>query len=343
MGTSWAKVIITGESAGGFNVTSLLLSEYAKGLFSHAISQSGGTRLSDVSEGDASAEVILNQLIEIEGNGEASAMTSAEIREYLLSLSDREFLSSLSTGLTGMTGTPAIFTDGAVIPADGYNAFETGNYPNNVPVILGANKEEVKLFFSLSRSLSWKTDLYQAAGLYSSMLWKADAVDTAARNLSSHEDQPAVYTYRFDWGSINEKGESPLPGKWGAKLGAAHTFEIPFFLGTDSLNGPLYTSRLFTRGNREARKLLSGVMMDYVSSFVRSGDPNPPGANGTRPRWEPWSNELGEPKGIVFDVDGGNLNVRMTSEEITRDSIDQSMKKNLSAELYRQTKAYLDR
>ena len=344
------RLIVTGESAGGINVTSLLLSEYAKGLFSHAMSQSGGTLLSSVEEGDASSAEVIKRLLISDGiakdAGEAGVYlenTSAEeIRTYLTGKSGREILKGYSTGTAGMTGAPAIFADGAVIPKAGYELMESGSQPVKVPLILGANKHEVKLFFSFDTSFSWRSDLYQEAGTYGSMRWKANAVDAPARMLSADPEHPPVYAYRFDWGSPDEHGESPLPGKWGLRLGAAHTFEIPFFLGTDTLNGVLYTSRLFTRANRTGRKALSGAMMAYVSRFVRTGNPNRIGDDGAEPVWEPWSNTEGGAKVILFDVNGDEPDIEMSYEEDTAGSILELMRKELDGPLFLETSAYLN-
>ena len=46
----------------------------------------------------------------------------------------------------GMIRFPGTFGDGKVPPKDFYAAMESGNY-NKVPMILGTNKEEIKLFW----------------------------------------------------------------------------------------------------------------------------------------------------------------------------------------------------
>ena len=345
-----ARVIVTGESAGGINVTSLLLSEHAKGLFSHALSQSGGMRLSSVDDGDVSAGRAIRQFILADGLADSEEAADAylsnipaeEVSAYLRGKSSREILKGYSSRSLGMTGAPAVFTDGALIPEAGYQLLENGEQPVKVPIILGANKHEVKLFFSFDNSFSWRSGLYQVAGRYGSMQWKAGAVDALARSLAADPDHPPVYAYRFDWGSPNEDGESPLPRNWSVRLGAAHTFEIPFFLGTDTLNGILYTSRLFTRSNRSGREALSGAMMSYVSSFVRTGDPNLTFDETGRPEWEAWSNTEGGPKCVLFDVNGDEPNIRMRYVEDTDQSISALMAEELEEPLFSETAAYLD-
>ena len=74
---------------------------------------------------------------------------------------------------------------------------------------------------------------------------------------------------------------------------------IPFFLGNDTIFGALQIL-LFTPANRPGRKALSAAMMEYLASFARTGNPNPPGSS--LPAWQPWSNEAGTMKALVFDA-----------------------------------------
>jgi len=62
-------------------------------------------------------------------------------------------------------------------------------------------------------------------------------------------------------------------------------------------------------------------MMEYVAQFIRSGDPNRPGSDLTKTKWEPWSNQAGGPKCIIFDVDGDVPDIRMTADELTEESV----------------------
>ena len=80
-------------------------------------------------------------------------------------------------------------------------------------------------------------------------------------------------------------------------------------------------------------------MMDYASSFVRTGDPNAlPGSNlNPRVRWKPWSNDPEAPKFAIFDVDGDTPAMRMSEEDLTHDSIYRNMNEELDPELYEQT------
>src|SRR5208337_5213356 len=57
------NVTIAGESAGGFNVLSLLISPPARGLFQRAISESGAAITRGIDEADAKSREILARLV----------------------------------------------------------------------------------------------------------------------------------------------------------------------------------------------------------------------------------------------------------------------------------------
>ncbi|MBE3064839.1 MAG: carboxylesterase family protein, partial [Spirochaetes bacterium] len=270
----------------------------------------------------------------------AGGMSVEAIRTYLRSKSDRELMRCFTPSATGMTGNPAIFRDGYVIPATGLDAFSTGEYPNKVPLIIGSNREELKLFLAFDRTRSWKSELSEAVARYGSMQWKATGVDGIARRVRGRGDAAPVYAYEFAWGAPDAKGESPMPGSWGRRLGAFHSLEIPFFLGHDTVDVALHLA-LFTAGNRPGRKALSSAMMDYVAGFIRTGDPNRPGSG--LPQWLPWSSEPGAPKAIVFDADRRAPRIGMTSVEVTVEGVLAAIDRDLPASLAAKTREYLAR
>jgi len=342
------SVIVTGESAGGFNVLSLLISPPAKGLFQRAMSQSGAAFTRGMEEGDAKSRAVLEQLLvadskartRAEASSAASAMSPGEARDYLRSKSDRAILRCYAGSRMGMIDNPAILRDGAVIPLCGFDALSTGEYPCKVPLIVGNNKEELKLFLVFAGTPPWNSALFAAVARYGSDRWKAVGVDEVARRMSSHLDQPPVYAYQFSWGAPDEKGQSPLPGDWGRRLGAFHSLEIPFFLGQDTIEG-VFQLVLFTPGNRAGRKALSDVMMDYVARFTRTGDPTRPGSG--LPYWKPWTNDSGAEKCIVFDAKGESAAIVMSAVELTSDGVIASLKTELQEPLRSQTLEYLSR
>jgi para-nitrobenzyl esterase len=337
------NVMIAGESAGGFNVLSLLISPPAKGLFHRALSESGAAITHGMDEADARSQKVLEELLLWEKRGTslaeaariAASMSPGEIRAYLRGKSDRQILGCYTSVIMGIIDNPAVLRDGAVISREGFEALMTGDYPNKVPLIIGSNADELKLFLYFSRRIPWESDLYQAVSRFGSERWKAVGVDEVARRLTRNADQPPVYAYQFSWGAMREDGSSVLPDTWGRKLGAFHSLDIPFFLGTETLEGVMQLF-LFTRQNEPGRRALSTDMMSYVAQFIRTGDPNvgdggdkSVGYVGDLPQWKPWTNAPGEPKCMVFDATGDAPAIAMSNRELTDDEVMDSVRTTL--------------
>ena len=123
-----AKITIFGESAGGFNVYSLLASPLAKGLFHRAIVQSGGLRtitlnraenfIDDPIPGDpASSKEIFNDLLIAEGlvkdrtqaKAHQATMSQQETANYLRHKSPADLLAPLKVSFSGMYSFPNSF------------------------------------------------------------------------------------------------------------------------------------------------------------------------------------------------------------------------------------------
>jgi para-nitrobenzyl esterase len=327
-------VMISGESAGGMNVLSLIASPLARGLFHRALVQSGVSATTAVKKAEERAAGMLASLLvrdrrardEADAGRVAAAMSDEEVRAYLRGTSARRILSRYAKGVFGMIDNPSLIRDGTVLPADGYLAFETGAYASRVPIVIGSNADEVKLFQAFDRSLDWRSDAYQASARYASDLWKADSVDGVARRLSTHPDQPPLFAYHFRWGSLRDDASSVMPGNWSRRLGAFHSLEIPFFLGTDTVNGVMGWF-LFSGRNEPGRRALSAAMMASIARFIRTGDPNGAGA----PSWPSWSNEAGGPKSLVLDADLDREVVSVSTVECTHESAEAALRAAVGA------------
>ena len=344
------RVVIAGESAGAMNILSLLISPLAKGLFQGAVLESGGPRITSMSNAYAASHDLLVRLLIKDGKARDRTnagrlirnMRPAEIRAYLYSKKPGEFIRVLKGWMLGMTAFPSIIADGYVLPSEGYTAFDRGAYPVKVPLILGSNKEETKLFLSFDKKLDWKSPFYSALAKYGSMKWKIQAVDHLAASLSAFPDQPPVYTYRFDWGSVDEKGFSPMPGNLGRRLGACHTMEIPFFLGTRTFFAGILFGQIFNKRNLEGRVRLTAVIMKYLKNFLYTGNPN--GIVGNVDSvWNPWTPGANGHKGVIFDADYSKAIVSFQTQELTMDMLDSEMRNELAGPLYGEVLKRLER
>jgi para-nitrobenzyl esterase len=246
----------------------------------------------------------------------------------------------------GSVPTFPIIEDGYVMPLGGWiPAIQARTY-NKMPIILGSNEYELKPFEVLFGSIvalygapstlpthTWfdlfnsvrnnnnpayedilKTpfdqDLYDKAGFFGTLQWKAKNVDSLAHEFSLVQDK--VYAYFFKWGGI---GSGPYP--FDHIYAAGHASEIAFFgIGADQglFNLP------FVAANAGGRNELKGAMMAYLSNFARTGNPNSgdsqQGFPASRTTWQQWTNASGGPKAIVFDadLDHAKIEMQMTDE-----------------------------
>jgi para-nitrobenzyl esterase len=287
-------VTAAGESAGGADVLSLTLADQASGLFHKAIVQSAGGSVTDVDRGAAAAAALVEELMALEGATPAS-LSDAELADYLRGKSAEEIIRN-------NPGTPAIFGDGHVLPVAGFDLYDSGDFPNKVPLLIGTNKDEFKLYtnpvgYNLLPDAS--PELRDAVGRYVSDLWRVTGADSIATRLRDLDDYPDIYVYRFNWGSPDEVGNSPLPAPFGATGGAHHGAELPFMFGNwDRFLLSAYSDLFYNEGNAASRETMAATMVEYWGSFVRQGNPN----GGSLPPWSPWSNEPGAFKAVTLDV-----------------------------------------
>jgi para-nitrobenzyl esterase len=285
------NVTVFGESAGGTNTYSLLLSPRAKGLFHRAIAQSptvsrSTLELAEHDHPNASNEVLLRLLQKRGAADRASAqaklaaMQPAEVAALFRSVPAQELLALYKEGAptTGsMLDFPALFPDGEVLPKETWvEAFGRDGGWNRVPVITGSNRDEMKLFQFLDPRYTWRLfgllprmrdeEKYQRAASAVSRLWRGstvDAVATAMRQSGAAE----VWSYRFDW----DEEPTVLGTDLSKMMGAAHGMEIPFVQG--NFDGQL--ARFFGGEVNPSRDALSARMMNEWCTFARDGRPGP--------------------------------------------------------------------
>jgi para-nitrobenzyl esterase len=335
------NVTIFGESAGGRNVFSLLLAPPAKGLFHRAIVQSGGAWMNSPSEAEEfsdaaeagdqnSSNEVLSRLLVRDGKAadraaakaQIAAMSSADIAAYLRGKSAADFTAAYTPGVdNGMFDMPQVFSDGAVLPDEPLQHLARADGYNRVPVMLGTNLDESKLFMMndpqwVKRYL-WIVPrlrderMYNLTSEYQAAMWKATGADMPAAAISG--TQPNTYVYRFDW---NEE-PTLLGADFGVMLGAAHLFEVPFVFGHFDLGSE--GNRLFTEENAPGRRALARKMMGYWAQFARSGAPGR-GGDGSLTEWSAWGAGPNGGQFLVLDTDAGG-GTRMSSETKTVESV----------------------
>ncbi len=338
------NITIFGESAGGHNVLSLLVSTQAKGLFNKAISMSGYTttilpqeaykpknesNTSSYSSWEVVNKIIRNKSYEKEQNN----LSNQEIRNILYSLSEEEFY-KLYSERESYEEIPLLTADGLVIPSIGLReALAEEKHLNNVPVILGSNRDEVKIWlafseylvdvdyslsgslFNLPKVIIKDEDAYEAFSYYRSAAWKIRGVNEPLESLASAGNQN-LYSYRFDW----DDQRKFIIGDFKQLFGAAHALEIPLLLGNTKLvGGPPISNFMYPRGI--SRFYTSRNMMKFWTNFAKYGKP---GESSNNIEWTP--HKIDKSNESLFMILDNKKNLKMSSDSITL--------KTLSEELY---------
>lgn len=331
------NVTIFGESAGGRDVFALLQAPAARGLFHRAIAQSGSVRSTSLAAAEnfaddadpglagSSNETVIALMVE---DGSASdraaartrlaSMSPEQIEAYLRSKSSSEILASYQREATeGLIDVPQMFPDGAVLPTGAaLDTFATQDGHANVPVMIGTNRDEDKLFLFANPDNVWQflwmfprlndPERFAAMAEHGSRMWKAAGADEPAAALQKG-GAPGVYVYRFDW----DEEPTIVGSDFSEMVGASHGFEIPFVFGHFDLGEA--ANALWTDENEPGRKELSERMISYWINFAETGSPGR-GRKGDLPEWTEG------PAFLVLDTaqDGG---LRMSDETLREEEV----------------------
>jgi para-nitrobenzyl esterase len=331
------NVTIFGESSGAHDVMALLAAPPAKGLFQRAISESGSIHATPRAEAenysddaepgspDSSREFIIRLMIadgvadRAAAKAKQQAMTDQALLAYLRGKTAGQLLAVVKRGGFGMYEAPVNIRDGSVLPDKPMiQLFVDSASYNAVPVMLGANRDESKLFMMGDPELVGTRlgflprikDLpaYNRVTGYYSEEWRAEAVEEVAAVL--HKSQgDRVYAYRFDWDGEPVYSLADLHDL----LGAANSTEINFVFGDDVTTGLPF---MRSSANAAGRDVLTGQMMGYWASFARDGKPGN-GGNPANPAWQPWS-EDGPSMMILNSPDHGGPAMTDKHETIAR-------------------------
>ena len=343
------NVTVFGESAGGTNTLALLISPEARGLFHRAIAQSGGLGFSSpefaqdfapstsgptgAGHAFSSNEVLLRLMIKSGKSPDRSAAattlatwTPAQTSAFLRGHDTWEFFAAYADGPRGLMGpnAPKVFQDGLVL-AQGEPVellAQTNVGPDSVPLLLGTNRDEPKIFmafdrdrvstafgipYSLQDPKSYQRDAHLGA-----LAWKYRGVDNIATRLTL-SGATAVYAYRWDW---DEQGSVLGLIDLSQIVGAAHGLEIPFVFGHFAV-GP-QTGLLYHDDNADGRTALSNAMMSYWAHFARHGAPGN-GGQSHLPEWSSWNNTPDENTMMVLDT--APAGPRMSAERVSLGSL----------------------
>ena len=297
------NVTIAGESAGGLSVMHLLASPAARGLFDKAVMQSAYM----VSEPHLRADRNGHGSAESEGMRIAAALaaeTIADLRRMSASdVTKRSVAAGFQTYIT---------VDGKIVPKQLVDLFDEGAQAK-VPILTGFNSGETRSLRMLVPKASADAAAYENAirqnygdladvflRIYPSSDIEESALQATRDALYGWTTQRLAvkqtaagapsYAYLFDHGYRDADK---------AGLHAFHGAELPYMFGTIRETGPNWPSIPRT----DAERKFSDTMLDYWSSFARSGMPE--SARG--PQWPAFGADerwmvFGDKPAVVQDV-----------------------------------------
>lgn len=272
------NVTVAGQSAGAFDLSLLMTSPLARGLFRRAIAQSGAVSGFRGSRTRARAEAL-------------GLKMSTESIAHLRKLPPEEILEAAKRAAGGDRAGLETCVDGWVLPRSPAEVFASGE-SLAVPLIVGSTAQEVGgpepaaavrraiqeaygdlagralTLYGLAGSGEGKPDpLYGGPGVQ----WPTDVgfrcpavAEAAAHAAAGH----LTYEYEFD---------HPAPDRHSM----GHSSELNFLFGTWSPGFPLAL----------IDSTISDQMQGYWANFVRTGDPN---SSGGLPNWPSYNTKSRE-------------------------------------------------
>ena len=300
-----AQVTIFGESAGGMAVSTLIAMPEARGLFRHAIAQSGAAHATHSARSATRiVEALLDEL-EIASN-QIERLRDVEIARLL----EAQVKAGVrTTADVVLPYAPVIEPE--TLPEHPLDVVRRGDAAE-IRLVVGTNRNEWNLFSSADRrhyDMSENTlrklvrarlanrngadpdhmiEVYRGTRPQAAPYELFDAIEgdrvfriPAIRLAEAQRPhQEATWNYSFAW---------PSPARRG-RLGACHAIELPFVFA--SLDAPTMDRFAGTGPDAEG---LSRAMMDAWVSFARAGDPN----CDAIPEWTPYCED--QRATMIFD------------------------------------------
>ncbi|HXA76937.1 MAG TPA: carboxylesterase/lipase family protein [Candidatus Acidoferrales bacterium] len=268
------RVTIFGESAGGIAVSMLAASPLAKGLFTGAISESGGSFAPPRLGNEGGENVPPLAVAERNGTAFLAKLGASSIGDARKKSAD-EILKSSAPGLGGSWPN----FDGYVLLGDQYKLYEASHF-NDTPILIGTNADEGALFVPSITAAAYESNVRAGFADYADKILAAYPAGSDAEALRSARDlqRDSLFAWStWSWARLQSKTgkgktyvyyfshrpqypDAPQFKSWGA----AHGSEIAFVFGNFAAAMPA----------TDADKRVSDEVSSYWVNFAKAGDPN---------------------------------------------------------------------
>jgi len=258
------NVTIDGQSAGSMSVNCLVASPRAKGLFRHAIAESGGIFIPNIFGAMASLKQDEAEGLRMEKLMQAQSL--AELRQ----IPAAQLLAKAKIFGYGPT------VDGWVLPQSIRQIFEAGKQ-NDADLLTGWNADDGLLLGPPQKAAGYRDQLVlqygQDAKTFLQFYPAADDSEAACSQMAFSRDM-IFGVQNYTWANLQSlKGKVylyhfarrvPATGEY-VRYGAFHSGEIVYVL--DNLP-------FLHRPWEEVDRRLSSMLSSYWVNFVKTGDPN---------------------------------------------------------------------
>ncbi len=340
------NVTLSGFSGGARMTLMCMISPQMKGLFHKALVLSGGFTTSTPEEGKTSVEGKLAKILVNRGaypdkqsaKNYIKSASKEEIKNIFLSLTKAELAGMYKSFDLKMTEFPHGFTDGKVLPKQGFSVIEQGTY-NRVPVMLGSDMTE---FASFGWNGSVKAGILSSdepavlteneqyivgTGIqYGSMLQSHYYIEKTASVLYGDVNHKSIYAFRMRWGTdagVTDRFYSCF-------VGAYHGQSRDFLIGKYKHHKKGYSPDAVSAKNKPGRVALTGQMRCYLANFLLNGNPN----TGSQIFWNSWNPLEGTDKIMMFNADNKSVTSAMSTQMYDSDEIFQKLKKSTAESEY---------
>ena len=286
------RITIFGESAGSVNVSYLMASPLAKGLFHRAIAESGNAL--GLSNRHLQERWFGNEPMEKQGERIIKDLGYSDGPDLLSTVRALDAEKLLEGSKASMFPAPGFNTfspviDGWALPNDLMTLFEQGKQ-NFVPLIAGSNADEMNLFITkapFDNVEAYRSMVKRVYGKFADEVLTMYPVNEPSKIKKAMVDSQGDAFFvagarRFARAMEKAGGKSYLyhytmtwPGPMAA-LGAFHSAEIVFVFN----NIELYKNTQYVPFEKK-HQTLSDVMSAYWVQFAKTGNPN----KGGLPEW----------------------------------------------------------
>jgi para-nitrobenzyl esterase len=342
------NVTVSGQSSGGKNTWSMILSPLAAGLIHKAVPLSDGVSGYGAANAATFATALLRQSVIDDGYatdaGSADAylarLGAGQIKTFMLGRSALNVMKSYQkSGVISTFVSP--YYDGVVQPPASSSVF-VPPFLNSVPVLSGITNQEGKLFppngvsaLQLGYIFGYNPDNPAAltvsiSDLLPSQYLPADRLFVSCSNTGYNAyamncPSPTLPdSTLFYWGlqtrTLNGYQRvqpntfaynfiwSQQPEPWKTYTGAAHETDVPFMFG--NFSRPSLFGYGYSAANKNGREALSLLMRKNLSTFMRSGNPN---HAALTTNWLPWDRNAGGAKRLLLNANSNNASTSMSS------------------------------